>query len=106
MDGDQIEFVYAHDGTMIYGAWSALEAAGYQPGDLIMVGLGGQKEELELIQKGVLTFTVNQPPSADSAMAISVLQKVFAGEEVPYYNFIETPYITKDNVQDFLPGEW
>jgi hypothetical protein len=29
-----------------------------------------------------------------------------SGQKVEYYNYIDTPVITKDNVKDFLPGEW
>lgn len=103
---DKIEFVYAQDGTMAYGAWNALEASGYKPGQVILLGIGGQKEELKMIQDGIQSMTVNQSIAADSAKALEVLQKIFNGDEIEYFNFIDTPIITKENVDQFLPGEW
>ncbi len=104
--GDKIQFVYGQDGTMVYGAWGAIQGAGYKPGQVYLLGIGGQKEELQLIQDGAQLFSIDQPPSADSAKALEVLQKVLSGQKVEYYNYINTPVVTKDNVKDFLPGEW
>ena len=104
--GDQIDGVYAHDDTMAVGAWLALEAAGYKPGDMIIYGIGGSKEGLAAIKDGIIKTTILQSPVQDGTMPIEALKKIFAGEEVKFLQWIDPVIITKDNVDQYLPGEW
>ncbi len=104
--GDDIEFVYAHDGTMLQGAWNALSAAGTKPGDKILMGIGLQKENIQMIIDGIQQFDVTQLPSEDAQSVVDTLNKILSGQEVEFFNYMTHTPVNKDNAEDYLPGEW
>jgi len=105
--GDELDGVYCHDDFIAEGALLAIETAGYKPNEDIMIwGLGGSMVGLGHVNSGKFTSTTSQQPSFDAKMSVKVIDQLLRGEEPEFFNFIDTPIVTKANVEDFLPGEW
>ncbi|MCL5986348.1 MAG: sugar ABC transporter substrate-binding protein [Actinobacteria bacterium] len=104
--------IYGEDDTLAMGAWKALEEAGYKAGDIVLVGVGGSAEGLNAIKDGIMYGTVLQSPSKAGILAAELSLKIL-NEGIkppmqldPYYNYMDLPPVTKDNVDQYLPGEW
>jgi len=110
--GDDIDGVFAADDTMAVGAWIALEEAGYNVGDLVIIGIGGSREGLAAIDSGIVYGTVMQDPVTGSSKAIDTIKLILEqgikppNQLDPYQNLMDHPSVTKDNVADYLPGNW
>jgi len=102
----QFQAVYAHDDTMAVGAWLALEAAGYEKGEIMLFGIGGSSEGLRAIDDGIMVSTCDQSPQVDGEWGAELMYKILSGQEVEVMNFLPLPIIDKDNVAEFLPGVW
>lgn len=98
-----IQGVFAQDDTMAVGAIQALKERGIK--NVKVVGIGGSKDGIEAVKSGDMYGTNLQSPIQDGAEAIKVAVKLIKGEKVPFYNYIDIPKITKDNVHQFTP-EW
>ncbi len=105
--GDEIDGVYCHDDFIAEGAFLAIESAGYKPNEDIMIwGLGGSMVGLAHVKAGEFTSTTSQQPSVDAKMSVKVIAQLLRGEEPEFFNYIDTPIVTAENVDGFLPGEW
>lgn len=104
--GDEIDGVYCHDDFIAEGALLAIEAAGYKKGEIMVWGLGGSKVGLKLVQEGRFVSTTSQQPSGDAKLSVAITHKLLQGEDVEFFNYLNTPIVTAENVEEFLPGEW
>lgn len=105
--GKQINGVYCHDDFIAEGALGAIEAAGLTVGkDLFLWGLGGSSVGLKYVKDGKFTSTTNQQPTDDADLALKIADKLIKGEKVDFLNYLTTPIVTKDNVDQYLPGYW
>ncbi len=81
--GDKIDIVYAHNDDMAIGAIAALKAAGYKPGeDVIVASVDGSKAAMEAIIAGELYMTVSCSPFFGD-IVLDTISKIEAGEEIP-----------------------
>ena len=60
--GDDINLIWSHSDDMGAGVGIALEEAGYEPGEIPSVSLGGSKAGMESIQAGWITQLIMQSP--------------------------------------------
>jgi ribose transport system substrate-binding protein len=110
--GTQIDAVYAQDDTMGIGAAIAVEEAGYRPGEIPIVSIGGSREGLKAVADGIVYGTVMQSPVIETnfmvPFVLDALKKGFkAGNQFdPYWNFMDMPKVSKANVEKYLPGDW
>ncbi len=110
--GKEINGVYGQDDTMAMGAWVALDEAGYQKGDVVIIGMGGSREGLAAVRDGIIQGTVMQSPVPGSNKAIETIGKVLKAKLKPpkqldpYFNWMDLPKVTKANVDKYLPGDW
>ena len=95
----QFQVIYAHNDPMILGAINVLKEAGYNPGDVFLVGVDGQREAFEAIKEGWLQATAIY--ATGGALGLDMAVRVLKGEPVPKRIITETPVITADNVDDF-----
>lgn len=95
----KFQVIYAHNDPMILGAINVLKEAGYQPGDVFLVGVDGQREAFEAIKDGWLQATAIY--ATGGALGLDMAVRVLKGQKVPKRIITETPVITKDNVADF-----
>ncbi|MGH1483933.1 MAG: substrate-binding domain-containing protein [Geminicoccales bacterium] len=96
---DQFQVIYAHNDPMILGAINVLKEAGYQPGDVFLVGVDGQREAFDAIKEGWLQATAIY--ATGGALGVDMAVRVLKGQDVPKRITTETPVITADNVEDF-----
>jgi ribose transport system substrate-binding protein len=101
--GDEMKMIYSHNDGMGIGIVNALQNAGLKPGQVITNGCDGQTQAVEYVRDGWMLFTVFQSPAEDGAIAMRTMQKILNGEEVPYWNYMETPIIDKSNADKYLP---
>ena len=80
--GDQIDLIVSHSGDICAGIISALESAGYGPGDIPIVTAGSNENIKEGIEDGWITCTSTQDPSTESALGVETLVKILNGEAV------------------------
>lgn len=103
--GSQIQLVYCHNDAMAIGVWNAIEAAGIEPGKILVIGVDGMSEILKLIDEGKVFATCYQSPTGDAKLTLDVMQDILDGKKVEFLNYLDTPFVTKKNVKEFLPGE-
>ena len=95
----EFQVIYAHNDPMILGAINVLKEAGYEPGEVFLVGVDGQREAFEAIKEGWLQATAIY--ATGGALGLDMAVRVLKGEPVPKRIITETPVITADNVDDF-----
>jgi ribose transport system substrate-binding protein len=110
--GDDIDLIWSHSDDMGAGVGIALEEAGYAPGDIPSVSLGGSKAGMESISDGWITELIIQSPIDETdQLAPFVITIVDEGWEVgqqwdPYWNYMETPVVDYESgsYEAYLPG--
>ena len=95
----EFQVIYAHNDPMILGAINVLKEAGYEPGEVFLVGVDGQREAFEAIQEGWLQATAIY--ATGGALGLDMAVRLLQGQDVPRRIITETPVITADNVKDF-----
>ncbi len=101
--GDEIDMVYAQNDDMGIGAINAIRNAGYEKGDILVNSIDAGYEGVKLIEEGWMTFIIMQSPAFEVDIAWEVMGDVLQGKEVEFYNYIESPYISEENVDEWLP---
>lgn len=96
-----IDVVYAANGEMALGAIQAVKDADRMV-EMIIIGLDGQKEELDAIEAGDLAATWQYKPAGNEGFEYAI--KILKGEPVDPVIIIESAMITKDNVSQFEPS--
>lgn len=108
--GDDIDLIWSHSDDMGAGVGIALEEAGYAPGDVPSVSLGGSKAGMESIQAGYITNLIIQSPIDETDQLAPFVIKVVkegwkAGQQWdPYWNFMETPVVDGSSYEPYMPG--
>lgn len=100
--GEELQMIYSHNDGMGIGICRAFQDAGLEPGQVLTNGCDGQIEAVTLVKEGWMMFTVWQSPEVDAAIAMETMEKILAGEEVPYFNYMETPIVHAGNVDDYI----
>jgi len=101
----QIDAVYCHDDTMAVGAIEALKAAGKAPGEIIVIGVGGNMEGLQAVRDGWMYCTMMQAPDVEGALQAQCLVDYINGDPInfTYDNFVQlpSPIVTIENADEF-----
>jgi len=98
--GDQIDGVYVADDNVGIGGLNALKEAG-MAGDVVMTSACMFGEGYDAMEEGFIMGSVYQSPAEDARKAVETAIKAAKGEEVPFWNYFETPVVTPDNMKDF-----
>lgn len=110
--GSDIDAVYGQDDTLGIGAAIAMEEAGIEGGTIPIISIGGSREGLKAVNDGVIYGTVMQSPVVETdglvPVVLDVLEKgLTAGDHIdPFWQFMDMPKVTADNVEKYLPGDW
>ena len=101
--GGQIDAIISHDGGILVGIVSALEAAGYQPGDVFIVVCGSNKIIEDSLRSGWLSVTSTQDPEAEGAMAVELIHGLLTGtgNVQPGWTKLPTPPATLATIDEF-----
>lgn len=96
-----IDFLYAANGEMALGAIQAVKDAN-RLGEFAIVGIDGQKEELDAIKAGEQTATWQYKPCGSEGLEIAM--KILNGEKVEPVIIVPSDMITKENVDKYEPS--
>jgi len=77
-----IDLIFVHAAHLAVAAVASLEAAGKQPGDVLLVSSNGAPVGLDLIRQGWEQVEVEQPLYAQAAAIAMFADKVVNGEEI------------------------
>lgn len=109
---DGIDGIYCCDDTMAVAAALALKEAGIEAGSIPIIGVGGSKGGLAAIKSGAMYGTIVQSPKITQEQTIEIAQKILDEglkppyQFDPYYQYVDHPKCTAENVDEFLPGDW
>lgn len=110
--GEDIDVIWSHSDDMGAGVGVALDEAGYEPGDIPHVSLGGSKAGMEAISEGWITHLIMQSPIDETdqlaPFVIKVVEEGWGADQQwdPYWNFMETPVVMYEDgsYEAYLPG--
>jgi len=101
--GDKIDILVGFDDDQTLGGVYALQEAGMT--DVKVFSITGMKEGIQAVKDGKMELTVLRSWATMANKTIECIEKLFAGETIDYFQYIDTPYITKDNADQF-EGEY
>ena len=97
-----MDAIFAHDDYLAGGVIVALKEAGFKPGQVKIVGVGGTGDALQAIKDGWMYGTVQQSPITEGDFeATRALQFLKTGKLDPFYDIMENPKIDASNVNNF-----
>jgi ABC-type sugar transport system substrate-binding protein len=99
--GGQIDMIISHDGGMLTGIISALEAQGIRPGDVPIVAMGSNKILYDSMKAGWLSACSTQDPVAEAKLAVETLYAVIRGTATPGWTKLPTPVATLATIDNF-----
>ena len=77
-----IDLIFSHAAHLSVAVVAALEAAGKQPGDIMLMSSNGAPVGLDLIRKGWLNVEVEQPLYAQAAAVAAFMDKIVSKAEI------------------------
>ena len=100
--GKEFDAIIASSSEPAVGAVIALQDSGYEMGEVLVGAIDAQLADLEMMQKGWISFGVFQPAPGQGYHGAETLHKLIKGESVEKY--VDVPYedVTMDNIEDFL----
>ncbi|MGF0539937.1 sugar ABC transporter substrate-binding protein [Agrobacterium sp. ES01] len=123
LSNPDIDLIFLHAASLSVAATASLEAAGKQPGEVMMMSSNGAPVGLDLIRRGWLNVEVEQPLYAQAAAIAMFMDKIVGKQEIKAGEYdviglkgvltnetwgpnIQIPgsAITKENVDD--PAFW
>ena len=100
--GEEIHAVYAHNDDMALGAIQAIEEAGLDPGDdILIVSIDGIRDAFQAMIDGDLNATVECNPLL-GPLVFDAIDKILAGETVPKWIKVEDRLFTRDLAADAI----
>jgi ribose transport system substrate-binding protein len=94
----KIDAVFTMSDEMAFGCLKSIQAAG-RASEMFVTGGDGEKAAFDAIKKGELAMTVFYPTGAPEALQLA--EKVLKGESFPRRTMLDTPAVTKENVDKF-----
>jgi ribose transport system substrate-binding protein len=100
-EGIRFDAIYAQSDSMAAGARLALQKAGIDPRDKLIVGIDYISEARDAIRRGEQTASFLYPTcAAETAQAVL---DILHGKTVPSRITVNTLLITRDNVEQVAP---
>jgi len=101
--GSEIDAVYAHNDDMAQGVINALTAAGYKPGeDVLVIGIDGQKSAVENVDSGVQNATYSITPYIPVRVIFEQIVAYRNGESIPSAIRYDGILVDSANAEEFL----
>lgn len=100
--GKEIDIFFFANEEMCAGGVKALEEAGKNPDDYIILSANGKDIGLEMIEQGWLDFTIEFAPTTEAYYAFHALKGLIEGKDVK--SVIDNPGIelTRENLSDAI----
>lgn len=91
----RIDVLYSHNDAMTLGAIDALEEAGLNPGeDVVIISVDGEQEAIDRLKDGEINCVVECTPMMGD-LVMELVGKLAAGETIPRFNFNEETVFTR-----------
>lgn len=88
--GKDIEVVFCNNDAMALGAWTAIQDGGRTVGkDIYLVGIGGEKMALDMVQNGGMTGTVAADMQALAEQTLAAAYALLSGKTVEKQCYID-----------------
>lgn len=100
-----IDAIYAHNDEMALGAVAALQAAGYQPGDVKIITIDGTQGAVQGIIDGWVAGVIESNPRF-GPLAFQALEDFYDGTGVPEVTIISDKEYTRDNAEAELSNAY
>lgn len=100
-----IDAIYAHNDEMALGAVAALQAAGYQPGDVTIITIDGTQGAVQGIVDGWISGVIESNPRF-GPLAFQALEDFYSGAGVPAVTIISDREYTKENAEAELANAY
>lgn len=100
-EGGEIECIVSHDGGMLTGVMSALEASGLKPGSVTIIAMGSNQVLYDAMASGWLSACSTQDPNEEAKLAVETLFGVIHGTAEPGWTKLPTPVAFPDTKDDF-----
>lgn len=94
-----VQVIYAQNDEMALGAAQAVKASGLE--NVIIIGIDGQPDAHEAIEKGDITATIAQQPAKMGEIAIQAAIDYYQGKTVEKETVSPIFLVTKDNVDQY-----
>lgn len=99
--GKDINAVYAHNDEMALGAVAAIKEAGLEPGkDIKIIGIDGQKEAKEAIEKGEMNVTITCDPHFGEKV-FEIISDLENGKKVEPIQFVVDKVYDNKNISQY-----
>jgi len=99
----QIDGVFFHNDDMAIGAVEAIKAAGYKPGDLVLISVDGTRGGFQLMIDGWLQADVECNPLL-GPQVFDLALKLMNGETIPKEALTNESVFYPDNAAELLPS--
>jgi ABC-type sugar transport system substrate-binding protein len=99
--GGKIDCIISHDGGMLTGIISALEAQGAKPGDVPIIALGSNKILYNAMKSGWLSACSTQDPVVEAKLAVETLWAAIQGTATHGWTKLPTPVATPETIDNF-----
>ncbi|GEM_PF-2211410 len=99
--GTKADLIICEGPDMVNGTIAALNSAGYQPGDFIIIAAGSNLSIKQAILDDWLYATSTQEPYQEGYLTVQVMDKIIKGEPVEQYIPIREEICTKDLVDNY-----
>ncbi len=101
-EGEGIDAVYAHNDEMALGAIQAIEQAGYDAGeDILVVSIDAVRAAFEAMVAGDLNATVECNPLLGPAV-FDAVERAVAGEDLPKWIKVEDRLFTREQAAEVI----
>lgn len=101
----EIDAIYAHNDEMALGAVAALQAAGYNAGDVAIITIDGTQGAVQGIVDGWISGVIESNPRF-GPLAFRALDLFYNGEGVPEVTIISDKEYTTDNAEQELANAY
>jgi len=99
--GGEIECIVSHDGGMLTGVMSALEAAGLTPGSVTIIAMGSNQVLYDAMASGWLSACSTQDPNEEAKLAVETLYGVINKTAQPGWTKLPTPVAYPETKDEF-----
>lgn len=100
-EGGEIECIVSHDGGMLTGIMSALEASGLKPGSVTIIAMGSNQVLYDAMASGWLSACSTQDPNEEAKLAVETLFGVINGTAEPGWTKLPTPVAFPETKDEF-----
>lgn len=103
----EIDAVFCYDDEAALGAFDAMNDLDRNGEMRVYVSASGNYDILSYIEDGRVSATAIQSPIVDAKTTVNYALSLLAGNELPsFYNYISTPVVDPENVDDLKLTAW